>query len=54
MMFSDEEVLRTVVQADPDDNPQDFQLQFSIYSSQSAKLRISGQPNPTIDDLRVP
>jgi hypothetical protein len=29
MMFSDEEVRTAVVQPDPDDNPQDFQLQFS-------------------------
>jgi hypothetical protein len=54
MMFSDEEVRSTVIQADPDDNPQDFQLQFSICSSQSAKLQITGQPNQIIGDWRVP
>jgi hypothetical protein len=48
MMFSG------VIQPDPDDNPQDFQLQFSICSSQSAKLQITGQPNQIIGNLRVP
>jgi len=54
MMFSDEEVRSTVIQADPDDNPQDFQLQFSIYSSRSEKLQMNGQTDVIIGDWRVP